>query len=311
MIIYKATNLVNGKNYVGQTTRTLEKRKREHLTDYKNDKKTKSKYFYRSLNKYGEDSFVWESIDTAKTQDELNIKEKFWIKELNSISPNGYNLTNGGEFGKIYGEAEIRRVKNSKETNIERFGRKVININTKEIYRTATDASLVAGVSREAIAYCCKGVFKKAGEYTYAYLEDYEENKEYYNNYIWENYHSEKVINLSNGKIYKSMIEAEQDLGIAYQMISNCCRKAQKSAGGYFWAYYDKYNSDNEYKDYYTELIKNFKGKNKKVINLDTFECFNSIADASKKYNTDPSSIMRVCQGKNNTGGGFKWVYIL
>lgn len=39
--------------------------------------------------------------------------------------------------------------------------------------------------------------------------------------------------------------------------------------------------------------------------------CFNSISDASRKYNTDPSSIMRVCQGKNKTGGGYVWAYIL
>lgn len=53
-VIYKATNILNGKCYVGQTTRHLIKRIRGHCTSDANY------YFSRALRKYGEDNFAWD-----------------------------------------------------------------------------------------------------------------------------------------------------------------------------------------------------------------------------------------------------------
>lgn len=92
MIIYKVTNLVNGKVYIGQTTNTLRRRKQMHLYQINNNC-----YFHKALNKYGEDNFKWEIIDNANTLDELNEKEKYYIKYYNSFGSDGYNLTTGGE----------------------------------------------------------------------------------------------------------------------------------------------------------------------------------------------------------------------
>jgi len=310
MIIYKVTNLQNGKIYVGQTIKALEIRKKEHLKNYKTEKKLSSPYFYYSINKYGEDNFKWDIIDMADSQEELNNKEKYWIREFNSLVPNGYNMTEGGQFGRIYGEAEERRQKNSKETKIELYGIKVININTKEIYKTIVEASKVNNVTPTAISLCCNGINKKAGKYTYAFLEDYENNKEYYDSYVWENSFNVKLINLSNNKIYNSLLEAEQETGISYQGISKCCRNIQRSAGGYFWAYYNKYINDKEYKNLCDNNMNNYIKQEKKVINLDTMEIFNNIAEAGRKYNVDSSAIIRVCKGKQKTSVGYHWSYV-
>ena len=54
LIIYKATNLVNGKIYIGQTINTLEYRKNQHFREARCEKR-KNIYFHNALNKYGED----------------------------------------------------------------------------------------------------------------------------------------------------------------------------------------------------------------------------------------------------------------
>lgn len=99
MIIYKVTNLVNGKVYIGLTIRTLKVRKLEHLNNTNNS--SNNVVFHRAIHKYGEDNFKWEVIDTAETTDELKSKEICWIQYYNSFinaeNSNGYNMTLGGE----------------------------------------------------------------------------------------------------------------------------------------------------------------------------------------------------------------------
>ena len=98
MIIYKATNKLKknplGENmsYVGLTRRLIGKRFATHLCQAKF-------YFGHALKKYGIENFDIVQIDTAETPEELGHKEAFWIKELNTLHPNGYNLTTGGEGG--------------------------------------------------------------------------------------------------------------------------------------------------------------------------------------------------------------------
>ena len=92
MIIYKVTNKVNGKIYIGQTIRTLEQRKWQHLDCAKNGVKT---HFYNAIRKYGEENFVFEIIDEASSLQELNELERYYIAKFNCIE-NGYNMVDGG-----------------------------------------------------------------------------------------------------------------------------------------------------------------------------------------------------------------------
>jgi len=126
MIIYKATNNITGKCYIGQTINSLDKRIKGHL---KESKEENNRPFLMSLQKHGLDNFLFEIIDYANNLDELNDKEIYWINELNTVSPNGYNLTCGGqgkkmktteEFGKIVSEGlkkseKWQATKNSEE----------------------------------------------------------------------------------------------------------------------------------------------------------------------------------------------------
>jgi group I intron endonuclease len=100
MLVYLATNLVNGKKYIGYTTKTLKKRINVHI--YKSKCKSNKHYFYlfkEALRKHGAENFKWEILEECSTKEECCKKEIFYISKHNTISPNGYNLTEGGNGG--------------------------------------------------------------------------------------------------------------------------------------------------------------------------------------------------------------------
>lgn len=88
-IIYKITNKVNGKSYIGQTRYTLEFRWRQHI--HKKD----NTYFHNAIHKYGVENFSQEILEECDVND-LNSKEIFYIAKYDTFN-NGYNLTIGGD----------------------------------------------------------------------------------------------------------------------------------------------------------------------------------------------------------------------
>ncbi len=106
MIIYKITNKITNKLYIGLTTRSLDQRWKEH-------KKIGNQYslIKKEIQKYGEENFKIEEIDECSSIADLNQREEFWIQELNTLAPNGYNLTTGGLAAK---HSEVTKAKMSK-----------------------------------------------------------------------------------------------------------------------------------------------------------------------------------------------------
>ena len=87
MYIYKITNLINSKLYVGQSSKNIN----ESESYYGSGKIIK-----RSIEKYGIENFKKEILCKCDSKEELDTKEIYWIEKLNSMIPIGYNLTNGG-----------------------------------------------------------------------------------------------------------------------------------------------------------------------------------------------------------------------
>ena len=106
MIIYKTTNLINGKFYIGK--------------DMKND----STYFgsglklKRAIKKYAIENFKKEILEECSSEKELNEKEIYWIKFTNAIE-NGYNIAEGGTGGKT-----LKNPINKGKTLFELYGEK-------------------------------------------------------------------------------------------------------------------------------------------------------------------------------------------
>ncbi|MGM7722533.1 helix-turn-helix domain-containing protein [Metabacillus sp. Hm71] len=110
MIIYTATNKVNGKIYVGQTIQVFKNRKKQHrVVAYNPEAKNYNSKFYRAIRKYGWDVFEWKVIDKADTQGELDNKEKYWISHFNCLDDSfGYNQQEGGSGGSPTKEVRIK-----------------------------------------------------------------------------------------------------------------------------------------------------------------------------------------------------------
>ena len=90
-IIYKTTNLANGKIYVCQ--------------DKHNNPKYKGsgKLLWKAIRKYGFDNFVKEILEHCKSLEHLNEQEKFWIRELDACNKDiAYNISKGGQFGDVF-----------------------------------------------------------------------------------------------------------------------------------------------------------------------------------------------------------------
>lgn len=93
MIVYKVVNKTNGKIYIGQTVKPLKYRIMDHFW---NARRRPKLVFHKALQKYGEKSFEWSIIYRSESQEEINEKEIYYINELNTIVPFGYNMCLGG-----------------------------------------------------------------------------------------------------------------------------------------------------------------------------------------------------------------------
>ena len=109
MLIYKITNKINNKCYIGQTIKNAEERWEEHQAHafgtHPNDV---NKTLYKAIRKYGLENFTFEVLqDNIETYEQLDKAEIYWIDFYNSFIK-GYNETFGGQqYHKILPNKEI------------------------------------------------------------------------------------------------------------------------------------------------------------------------------------------------------------
>ena len=96
--IYKKTNKVNGKIYIGKTILTEPQRWQQHLYYAQNNQRERDcPYLCNAILKYGKENFTREIIEEIDNSNLLE-REKFWIKKLDATNPSiGYNISNGGD----------------------------------------------------------------------------------------------------------------------------------------------------------------------------------------------------------------------
>ncbi len=112
MNIYKITNKINGKQYIGITKKETSARWRQHL--HSAFKLNCQYQFHRAIRKYGSSGFIVETIDSANTVSEAQEKERKYVREANSYHE-GYNSTFGGDHcidSNWQRENQLKRVAN-------------------------------------------------------------------------------------------------------------------------------------------------------------------------------------------------------
>ena len=120
--IYKITNSLNGKIYIGKTMKTVAERWQEHCRVY-NRRSEEHRPLYAAMNKYGIDSFTIETIEEC-SDSTINEREQYWIEYFGSFK-NGYNATIGGDgrayidydlvvstYAEVKNQAEVARIMN-------------------------------------------------------------------------------------------------------------------------------------------------------------------------------------------------------
>lgn len=134
--IYKVTNCINQKSYIGLTINDAETRFKKHKSMiYSNG----CSALYEAFKKYGVENFTIETICFSSNKKELMSLEKHYISELNTVSPNGYNLTSGGENCKVTDETKKKISKSLKGRKIkwaEKVSSGVKKLWENEEYRT-------------------------------------------------------------------------------------------------------------------------------------------------------------------------------
>lgn len=96
--IYKMTNKINGKIYIGKTKKSISERIAQHINDSKREK-NKNRPIYIAIKEYGIDNFSIEEIEEVP-EEKADERERYWIEYYRSFKF-GYNSTFGGS-GKNY-----------------------------------------------------------------------------------------------------------------------------------------------------------------------------------------------------------------
>lgn len=284
MIIYKATNKINNKIYIGQTIHTLNYRRKQHENSI-NTKHAQNRVFCKAIKKYGKENFEWEILEEAKTQKELNSLEIKYIKELNSLIDYGcgYNTDKGGSHGKHseYTKEKISKGLKSSENLYIAYGKdhgyskKVIEINSGIKFDCIKEAAEYFNVNHSKVTAVCRGKRPHAKNFIFRYLDEndkivlFDNMKEYIK--------KDKIIRYSDKKIFNSYSEIQKDTSCDP---TKTLSKSLKEKGIYYW------NND----IYYLESIdiskikiptcKKKRSDSRKVKNLTTGETFESIRSA-------------------------------
>jgi len=185
-VIYMIKNISTDKVYIGSSIHGLTKRKRCHITNLKKNKHHSIK-LQRAWNKYGEDSFIFEIVETCSNENIL-LQEQYYIDKYNSYS-SGYNATpvagncSGREVKKetrlkISNSLKGRKVTRTEEHN-KKLGvtrrKKVILFNnlgeTIQEFESVNSAANYLQVSQGNISSNCLGI-NKSKKFNVKYKEN-------------------------------------------------------------------------------------------------------------------------------------------
>lgn len=154
--------------------------------------------------------------------------------------------------GKKRSQESIQRRKDtmSKKTREEmlkiqgKVSKKVINVTTKEIFNSISEAARTYNVSISNISKVCRKREGSIKNCIWRYLDEYNDNIEY----THINKRIKKVVNISTNKVFNSITEASLYYNISISKISAVCRGGRKTAGKYKWKYFEE-GDINEYKN--------------------------------------------------------------
>lgn len=279
-IIYKITNKTTNKIYIGQTTRTLAERWREHVA---RSNPSDGTYLHNSIAKYGDNNFLIEEVLSC----EDGLLDKNEIEQIikhNSLYPSGYNLTRGGDGNPKFDHSLI--------VSLWEHGKGIGEIADIVGCATGTVTKHLYGLSSYS-----EDEAKRRG---YSY-ESAEKRKKGVNQYTWDG----KFV-----KHYNSVMEVTKGDRISANHLSSTCRGERTMWNNYQW----RYDTD----DAPSALDKPYFSKRRiEQYSLDgeLLKIFPSAAAAAREVspaqnsNVVANQILQVCKHNRKTAKGYRWEY--
>ena len=265
--IYKITNSVNGKVYIGQTVKSAKERFREHKYFATRPDFRHCKYLHNAIAKYGAENFTLEVVEECP-KELLDEREIYWIDKYDSYN-NGYNLTiGGGGNQQAWDTATIQKhwdegmsitdIANKIGRDRECVGRELKRL----------------GISPSEIKKRCSQVLKEKNRQK---IYQYDLN----GNFICE---------------FASIYDAEEILGISRHSIRNASNGSHPVSGGYQWR---RYKADNIGK-----AIRHHICNRQSVYCVETDTVYRSINEASRTLGIEHHIISKYLRGERKDN---KW----
>lgn len=247
MYIYCITNILDGKQYVGLTTRKVEE---------SNDYFGSGLYIRRAIKQYGKYNFKKEILEVCSNKKELGQRERYWVDKLNTLVPNGYNLTDGGEIGYVLTEEARERISTKmKEYTLssknKKRGAKYSKSHCKNISKALTGRTLTEEHKKKVSKTLSK---KDPHPNSVTALRQLNEQRVGVarSEEVIEKIRKNQPGNLCVLQIdkktgimvaeYTSLSEASRQTGTQVSAISMCCKGKLRSSNGYKWQYKNSEN---------------------------------------------------------------------
>lgn len=276
--IYKVTNLINQKIYIGLTYRDIQTRWSEHKSRANNGS---TLYFHNAIRKYDLNNFYIEQIDEADG-DTLKERERYWINYYKSNNREfGYNLTNGGDGNLQLDYNQIYELWN----------------NNYAIVQIANELNIDRSTVRKI-------------------LQDYKNfsEQEAINRGLL--YQSIKVNKYNlNGEFiatFNSLIEAGNGDKVSAHSIGQCCSGKLQTALGYQWKYYNDTSNIYPAKNFklYKRKVLQYAKDNEYLNSFNSLrEAASTLTNNNLKVKTIANQIGQVCKGNRKTAYGYIWKY--
>ena len=332
--IYKITNNINGKIYIGQTRVTEPQRWQQHVWHAYNNSNNDSLLLCKAIRKYGKENFTRTIVEECDNWF-LNEREKYWIKYFDSTNHNiGYNVAEGGEGHFKYSDEEILKAYTDYDSITK--ASEATGISRGQISKRLQAMSIDTSHEVPVCQYDLQGNFIKeystmaeAAKETSTPLY-YIREQGVYNKFLWLHKNNaqmpqERLSQLSNlahnlldiqqynelGELvaeFSNASEASKKTGINISSIKAASSGRQVSAGGFLWVrVYGGISLEETLNKY---LLSPSCCKIEEVnINGQIINTFDSCNKAEKFYGYGGNSVKPVCDGKRKTTRGkiFRW----
>ena len=274
--IYKITNLVNNKIYVGQTVSSINKRFNDHLYNSLAGFRD-APLLSNAIKKYGKENFIVEMIEHCENE-KLDEQEIYWINKLKSHYSygHGYNISLGGQSGFLYDSEKILMLWNEGYTITE------IALKLDICFSTVSD---------RINDFISKDEIKKR---QYSKIKIPVSQYDLYGNFIND---------------YDSAASASKMTGCNANLINRCCNKTLAFTNNYFFKFKD---DPTPIENFITTYAKSSHCCEVNMIDKNTnkvIKTYKSARQASLDLGIGSGSISRVCNHKKGakTAGGYKW----